>query len=748
MFNVETKSQLARLMANENIKVEHRNVHTASFHLEQRILTCPVWKDMSGYMYDLLMGHEIGHATETPIEGWHDAVVTDPRKNFKHFLNVVEDARIEKKIKRRYPGLRQSFVKAYDELVERDFFGIKKRDIQTAFLIDRINLHFKLGSLILVRFTPEEQKFVDMVSACETWEDVVAASEAIYAYSKKEQQEQKQQQSKEQKSSAKKNEKDEKSEDENSEQSEDDLVESDEDSDDEESNDEDSKDEDSDDEDSEEIENGNDAMGADSDDEESDDEDFADEQSDAEGSDVAPDCLTDKQFRQNESSLVDTTASRYIYATIPTVNLEKIIDNTANAQLTNHFKNSVLMSQLGMPNGNQLVAEFKAINDRYISLLAKEFEMKKSAEAFSKKRISETGDIDVSKIYRYKLDDTIFRKMMYVPKGKSHGLVMLLDKSGSMNDSMSGAIEQILVLAMFCRKVNIPFDVYGFTNHIKSENYDKQFSNNPGDLVLRKVSLRHMISSKMKAAEFTEALKNLLTMKYLYQKVSYAEGYLPSDERLGNTPLNEALVAIKPVIENFKLKNNLDMVNLVIVHDGDADQCHFINGHGIFYPTSHKVFIKDPKSKIQIKIEESDRGLTVGLMNYITKTTGAKVMGFFIAGKTRYVRAAFKNYYTDENGKSFTSCDNFLGSYIGDESGISDLLKQLRKQKFVQSYTSGYNKLFIIPGDADLNFEDERLKIDGKITANKLASAFMKVNKNRQTSRVMIGRFIEAIAKH
>lgn len=730
MFNVETKSQLARLMANENIKVEHRNVHTASFHLEQRILTCPIWKDMSGYMYDLLMGHEIGHATETPIEGWHDAVVTDPRKNFKHFLNVVEDARIEKKIKRRYPGLRQSFVKAYDELVERDFFGIKKRDIQTAFLIDRINLHFKLGSLILVRFTPEEQKFVDMVSACETWEDVVDASEAIYAYSKKEQQ----------KSSAKKNEKGEKSENEDYEQSEDDLVESDEDSEDEDSEDE---DEDSDDEDSEEIVNGNDAMGANSDDEESDDED-----SDAEGSDVAPDCLTDKQFRQNESSLVDTNASRYIYATIPTVNLEKIIDNDANAELTNHFKNSTLAPQLGMPNGNQLVAEFKAINDRYISLLAKEFEMKKSAEAFSKKRISETGDIDVSKIYRYKLDDTIFRKMMYVPKGKSHGLVMLLDKSGSMNDSMSGAIEQILVLAMFCRKVNIPFDVYGFTNNIKSENYNCQFSNNPGDLSMRKVSLRHMISSKMKAAEFTEALKNLLTMKYLYQKVSYPEGYLPSGERLGNTPLNEALVAIKPVIENFKLKNNLDMVNLVIVHDGDADPHHFINGHGIFYPASHKVFIKDPKSKIQIKIEESDRGLTVGLMNYITKTTGAKVMGFFIAGKTRYVRAAFKNYYTDENGKSFTSRDNFLGSYLGDESGISDLLKQLRKQKFVQSYTSGYNKLFIIPGDADLNFEDERLKIDGKITANKLASAFMKVNKNRQTSRVMIGRFIEAIAKH
>jgi hypothetical protein len=53
---------------------------------------------------------------------------------------------------------------------------------------------------------------------------------------------------------------------------------------------------------------------------------------------------------------------------------------------------------------------------------------------------------------------------MLTPKGKSHGLMLLLDKSGSMSRNMPGSIEQILVLAMFCRKVNIPFVVYGFGN--------------------------------------------------------------------------------------------------------------------------------------------------------------------------------------------------------------------------------------------------------------------------------------------
>ena len=448
---------------------------------------------------------------------------------------------------------------------------------------------------------------------------------------------------------------------------------------------------------------------------------------------------------------MNENATRYIYATIPTPNLKAIVDKSANQELTEHFKNfSEKYGVTDVLNGNQLISEFKSTNERYISLLAKEFEMKKSAKAFSKKHISETGDIDVSKIYRYKLDDTIFRKMMHIPKGKSHGLMMLLDKSGSMHDSMSGAIEQILVLAMFCRKVNIPFDVYGFTKNLKNtSSSDNIFSKNDGDLSMRSVTLRHMISSNMKSAEFTEALKNLLSIKYVYDKMTWSEAYLPTGERLTNTPLNEALIAVKPLIEDFKLKNNLDLVNLVVVHDGDADETRQIVAKGYFYPQSQKIFIKDTKSKIQIELEQSHRGVTVGLMQYITKTTGAKVMGFFIAGnKNSKTRGTIRMYYTNEKGKSFSSRTNHIGAYYGDDFELSNLMKKLRKEKYIQSYTTGYEKLFIIPGGSDLNIEDEELKIDGKITANKLATAFMKVNKNRQTSRVMISRFIEAIASH
>jgi len=120
-YSTESKSQLAKLLATENITVQHAKIQTASFNLKTRVLNCPIWTDMSGDLYDLLMGHEVGHALETPEEGWHDAIIESQSKNFKTFLNVVEDARIEKKIKRRYLVLKIKMLIHYLLLIRLIF---------------------------------------------------------------------------------------------------------------------------------------------------------------------------------------------------------------------------------------------------------------------------------------------------------------------------------------------------------------------------------------------------------------------------------------------------------------------------------------------------------------------------------------------------------------------------------------------------------------------------------------------------
>ena len=67
---IQSKSLLAKLMANENLTIEQRNTNTAAFDVKNRILTVPVLdKNISGYLYDLFLGHEVGHALYTPLDG-------------------------------------------------------------------------------------------------------------------------------------------------------------------------------------------------------------------------------------------------------------------------------------------------------------------------------------------------------------------------------------------------------------------------------------------------------------------------------------------------------------------------------------------------------------------------------------------------------------------------------------------------------------------------------------------------------
>lgn len=120
----EIKSQLAKLLATEDLVVEHRKVETACFNVHTRVLTLPMWEKASNKVYDMLVGHEVGHALYTPDENWIKEHKIPPQ-----FVNIVEDVRIEKLIKRRYAGISKTFYHGYKELSDQDFFGVECDDI-------------------------------------------------------------------------------------------------------------------------------------------------------------------------------------------------------------------------------------------------------------------------------------------------------------------------------------------------------------------------------------------------------------------------------------------------------------------------------------------------------------------------------------------------------------------------------------------------------------------------------------------
>ncbi len=804
-FTVESKSQLAKLMATENLTVVHQKLSTAMFDVQNRTLYLPIWQDMSGFLYDLFTGHEVGHALYTPEEGLHTAIVLENKgRHYKAFLNVVEDARIEKKIKRRYPGLKSSFRKAYAELLERDFFGLRGRDVDNLPFIDRLNIHTK--TQMYVEFSDEEQSFVDRAFELETWDDVVKLADEIYAYSKVEQQ--------------------------GLFETPDALPEKDDygqpdgdpdfggdsdyslPSDDGDSNSDEPGDESGDesefgesgdaDDTGEQNESGENAeSGTKSDEEDGQGEDGdgegsgesdADEQVEGKGTnnsvadekdtaadasegdtdgdpDFEPSCETDDNFRQNERGFVDPRCREYKYIAVPKVDVKKVWTPYARVQeQMNACWGPDGIFPVSRDRAQTLVSKFKHKNDRFVAMLAKEFEMKKAAKSFAKAKIADSGDINLGKLAGYKFDENIFRKVTRVPKGKSHGLILLLDGSGSMRNNMPGSIEQILVLTMFCRKVNIPFRVFSFNNKSaviagdRKQNpndvvagiNEKAFSYDEGEFRTSDMVLREYLSSDMSTQEFNSAFQNMILLKEAFEYCSPI--HLPYSEGLSNTPLNEAIIALQPIMLDFKKSKGLDMTNLVVVHDGDADSIKgaIINGQESYIDSDNQnVFFNDTKRKYQAKVKSKhkyaitqNQAFTHVVYDWFKATTGSKIVGFYIVPTRDIKNTLINNYRFDDlntlKGRMYDS--NGAIRWSDTNLAAQELVKKMRKDNYLATQYPGADAFYMILGGTDMVGSDNEIQIDGKVTASKLKNAFIKMNQKRVVSRVLVSKFIEKIA--
>ena len=751
-----SKSLLAKLLASENISVEHRKVPTAYFDTKNRVMVLPIWKTMSEFLNDLLLGHEVGHALFTPPQGWHDAVTGNVSKGFKTYLNVVEDIRIEKLIQGKFPGLKPSFTKGYSELMSNDFFGVNsgELDIDTLPLIDRINLHYKVGAYLNVYFSSDEKEYLDRLNSLNTWEDVYDIAKELFENGKQELRD----------------------------KLEDQFYDFD--SEEEYDYDEDDNEYDVDEDEDGDTEYGKGTRGASK---SSESGDF---------DDLDPESITDRNFRNREKDFLSDESKPYFYVNMPTPNLENIIVPYKNiAKHYNDFKyptevipglagysyTTEQANELIETSKTKLLKRFYDTNKKYVSYLIKEFELKRNARQFARASVSKTGELDMKKVFGYKFNDDLFRRMTVVPKGKSHGLVMFIDYSGSMTDNIKSTIEQTLVLATFCRKVNIPFRVYAFTdlisndlveemNYPDSEEYREylsyskylknpglakkyaKFSENDKEMSLNSngFRLREYISSEMSGTEFKEAVKYWLLIGELHSNRSWqykeSEVSLPREfklsefESLNGTPLNEAIVSSVAIVKEFKNKYKLDVVNTVFLTDGEANDTNSIidkqrAGGEAYIGTSHtitnsNVIIRDIKTMSEGK-KPPGADLTVGLLNLLKSITGVNVIGFFITPQARNA----KRYILGRIERS--------GTHIID---LDEKMKSFKKTKFFMLNNVGYDDYYIIPGGDDLEIKDEEMDVNAKSSKNELKTAFLKMQKSKSVNRVLLSRFVDKIA--
>ncbi|NBP14482.1 hypothetical protein EBU95_08800 [bacterium] len=675
---------------------------------------------MSADLYDLLVGHEVGHAWDTPPEGWHTAIEKNG-KGFKSFLNVVEDARIEKNIKNRYPGLKGPFYKAYKELFDNDFFGISNLglEMEDLKLIDRLNLHFKIGPFLNVPFLPDEKHFVERMSKTNSWEEVYQLATELYTYHK----------------------------------------------------------------DHDTRINLDDIEDYDSSDGFDDFEDLLDNNYDgSEGlsrkrgnkHNDDPSSITDENFREKEKDLISGDSKPFVYCNLPILNpkdyiitykelYEKVsfskIDNfpTVFLEMYQEFKDDSEKRNVveNMLNPVKLVKEYKERNVKFIQYLVKEFELKRNASQFSRAKVSKSGELDLDKVWAYKFKDDLFKRVTKIPKGKNHGMVMFIDWSGSMSDNLTNTIEQFLILTDFCRKVSIPFEVYAFSDnarnlfreqneYIKDNKYLKD-----KDLFIDadKVKLLNFLSSSMSSNEYRNAQIRLLQIAEIYRytgKSKYADfnyflrntlssNALPKGLSLGGTPLNESIILASYIIPMFKTMYKLDITNTIFLTDGDGTDYKSMVNNGsisrfnIFANSKHyNIIIRDTQTGLVSRVYPNEP-TTIALLKLLKLRTETNLVGYFISG--RNIRSTIFS----------------LAQHYNKFISIDDALKFYRKNKYYGITDLGYDNYFILT-NKDMEITDFTLDIGTDNSKNALKKAFISNQKNKFLNRTLISRFVEQIA--
>ena len=597
-FLLEGKSVLARILARENLNVIHDgSLKTASFDLKARTVYLPILKEMRGYVYDAFIAHEIAHALYTPTK---EFLSIQNKEKIPHIiLNIVEDARIERLVKERYPGTKQDFFQFYKEMAspERDFFDIHNSPItidQRSF-IDRANLYFKIGFCFPINFKNQiEKNLISKMNETKTFEDVVAVSKEIMEYMKdyenanfddmtikivvitndKNQSE---------------NENKEKIEiDENTiiiDLSDEEKELSDKEKEDEKSSGKNKKNDDN-----EESDNVDDSLNeqnnseekTESSDNKKENEDQSSDKNESKNDEGTSKITieigtTQNKFQEKfEKTLIDTN----IYSKFgDVINLSTAYKNFIEKQNWILTLSSQIPTDIQSSAYNQFLISVKPT----INMMVNQFNMKKSAKEYQKTKISNSGELDMASIAKYKTSKNLFKRNEEIEQSKNHGMIFIIDWSSSMGDNIRSTMMQLIVLMEFCKKLSIPFDVYGFTD--SNYNYNsisvpknKVFSSNSTGILFELFSsdMSNEVFRKSAAAIYSLISKNRPDMIH----------------RMGNTPMNCAGFIVDYVVQDFRKKYiNLEKVNLILLSDGSPTDGLQVGGE-----TSSRVVMRNSRT--------------------------------------------------------------------------------------------------------------------------------------------------------
>ena len=701
-----TNDNLARLLATENLRIVYDSkADTACFDTQTRVLTMPILKQTEqsdNLANEMLLAHEVGHALFTPAgeEVAKQACYRIDPKNMdraKLFLNIVEDARIEREMQDKFPGLRRTFKGGYMGLLKNTdlFDGIIGQDINKMPLIDRINLHFKLGvnAGAEVPFTPEEQVFVDRVADTKSFDEVIEVCEDIYSHMAATNMNYKQ------KMESK-------------------IV----------------------------FDPNGDPV----------DGEFSDEDGDP-MEDAGHTQARIDAARKNQQVKFKGSSGM---ADIPTFDMEKGIYTTE--KVVEVFKTSDGWGE------TETIDAVQRYNKSAVARMVADFERKKSASEFQRATITRSGILDMTRIHQYRHEDDLFLSSIDIRKGKSHGLVLVIDWSSSMNGRMFACLTQLSCLISFCRAVKIPYEVYCFSGtNVRYMNnteapvescwkgsekggiYNDSFV--PKAIAVDTTFTMIRLTGSEVPVKTENAILDLTMSYHFNERIAHPMGvkYPPALTRshssfqtvypqtvlnvlgLGGTPLDEGVLACMEIVPAFKAKHNLDLANCIFLTDGEStSHVHYhYDAKGVQQnPANTMTYIYRGKSYLL----QANARYEVGRMirDIFRKATGCNLINFFMRDPNNFTR--FKNrvrdgmMYDPSMANSVTVEDDFV------------------EQRNECGWDSQFHVCFDTKADGVADVEEALAEAT---TVVKIKNAFIRGMGKINTSRVLLNRVTDYITK-
>lgn len=462
------------------------------------------------------------------------------------------------------------------------------------------------------------------------------------------------------------------------------------------------------------------------------------------GSNVEPNVKTADSLEDSIKDLLDNSGSENVYLEFPDLNLDTVIaQNKEVHEYIDDFWKPFSDKEFQWVDTEY--NKFKKSAQKEVNYLVKEFECKKAADSYARATTSRTGVLDCSKLHTYKYNEDLFKKVTTLADGKNHGLIFVLDWSGSMSNVMEDTIKQLYNLIWFCNKVNIPFDVYAFTNDWNVLKYyendrpvypSNHYEPKDNQLVIdSSFSMVNILTSNVSNKELERQMKNIYRVVFTFKK--YTEYSSPHRMSLSGTPLNEALVSLRQIIPQFQTKYKLQKVQCIVLTDGEAGPMPYHSTFkNIWNPEPElrhrrmtaNAIIRDRKLGSTYKVDSQHDCSFVSFTNCLINNL-----------KDSFPNTNFIGIRLLESGSS----GSFIRIYSSDFNEVEKLRAIWKKTKSVVFKDVGYDTYFGLSGN-DLS-SDDSFAVSESATKSQIKNAFVKSLKTKKFNKKVLNEFVSLI---